>query len=108
MGFHDLGFYEFLFLTLVIVPLFAFWDRRRRPAGFYLTAFAALYLPVRFCFDTLRVSDARYVGLTPAQWVSVLLMAALPFVAVRHRMLRLAIAGAVILAAAWACKAGGP
>jgi phosphatidylglycerol:prolipoprotein diacylglycerol transferase len=108
MGFHDLGLYEFLFLTLVVVPLFAFWDRRRQPAGFYLAAFAALYLPVRFCLDTLRVADARYVGLTPAQWVAALVMAALPFAVVRHRKLRFAIAGAVILAAGWACRTGGP
>ena len=108
MGFHDLGLYEVLFLTLVIVPLFAFWDRRPRPAGFYLTAFAALYLPVRFCLDMLRVADARYIGLTPAQWVAALVLAALPFVVMRHRKLRFAITGVVILAAGWACKAGGP
>jgi len=108
MGFHDLGLYELLFLALVVVPLFALWDRRRQPAGFYLAAFAALYLPVRFWLDTLRVADARYVGLTPAQWVAALIMAALPFVVVRDRKLRFAIAGAVILATGWACAAGGP
>jgi len=108
MGFHDLGLYEFLFLSLVVVPLFVRWSRRRRPAGFYLVAFAALYLPVRFGFDMLRVADVRYVGLTPAQWVAALIMAALPFVAVRHRKLRFAICGAVILATGWACAGGGP
>ncbi|MBA3342790.1 MAG: prolipoprotein diacylglyceryl transferase [Gemmatimonadaceae bacterium] len=108
MGFHDLGFYEFLFLSFVVVPLFMFWDRRRRPVGFYIVAFAALYLPVRFCLDMLRVADVRYVGLTPAQWVAALIMAALPFVAVRHRNLRFAISGAVILATAWACTGSGP
>ncbi len=108
MGFHDLGLYEFLFLSLVVVPLFVRWSRRRRPAGFYLVAFAALYLPVRFGFDMLRVADVRYVGLTPAQWVAALIMAALPFVALRHRNLRFAISGAVILAAGWACAGGGP
>jgi len=108
MGFHDLGLYEFLFLSLVVVPLFVRWSRRRRPAGFYLVAFAALYLPVRFGFDMLRVADVRYVGLTPAQWVAALIMAALPFVALRHRKLRFAISGAVILAAGWACAGGGP
>jgi len=108
MGFHDLGLYEFLFLSLVVVPLFVRWSRRRRPAGFYLVAFAALYLPVRFGFDMLRVADVRYVGLTPAQWVAALIMAALPFVALRQRKLRFAISGAVILAAGWACAGGGP
>lgn len=32
--FHDLGFYEFLYLSLVIVPLFAFWNRKHRRVGF--------------------------------------------------------------------------
>lgn len=107
MGFHDLGLYEFLFLALVIVPLFAFWSRQRRPSGFYLIMFAALYLPVRFGLDMLRVVDVRYAGLTPAQWVSGLVMAVLPFVVVRRRALRFAISGTIILAAGWACWGGG-
>jgi phosphatidylglycerol:prolipoprotein diacylglycerol transferase len=107
MSFHDLGLYEFLFLSLVVVPLVALWSRRERAAGFYLVAFAALYLPVRFGLDMLRVADARYVGLTPAQWVAALVMAVLPFVALRHRGARVAISGAVILATGWACAGGG-
>lgn len=108
MGFHDLGLYELLYLALVVVPLFMLWNRRRRPAGFYLTAFAVLYLPIRFLLDMLRVADARYIGLTPAQWVAALTVAALPFVLVRRREVRLALAAIVVLATAWACKAGGP
>lgn len=106
MGFHDLGFYEFLYLALIVVPLFVMWGRVRRPAGFYLVAFAALYLPVRFCLDMLRVADVRYAGLTPAQWIASLIMAGLPFAVVRHRTLRFTLAGAVILAAGWACTGG--
>lgn len=106
MGFHDLGLYELLYLSLVIVPMFVLWNRRARPAGFYLVAFAALYSPVRFGLDMLRVSDARYVGLTPAQWVAALTLAVLPLVAVRRRVLRFAISGTVILATAWACAGG--
>jgi phosphatidylglycerol:prolipoprotein diacylglycerol transferase len=108
MGFHDLGLYEFLYLALAVVPLFVTWNRRRRPAGFYLVGFAALYLPVRFGFDVLRIADVRYGGLTPAQWVAALIMTGLPFVAVRHRKMRFVISGAVILAASWACAGGGP
>ena len=107
MGFHDLGLYEMLYLAVVILPLFALWSRRARPAGFWLFAFAALYFPVRFGLDLLRVSDARYAGLTPAQWVAALVVAALPVVALRHRRARLTMGGAVILAAAWACSGGG-
>ena len=108
MGFHDLGLSELLFLTLVVVPLFRLWDRRERPAGFFLVAFAALYLPVRFALDLLRVADARYLGLTPAQWVAAIVLAALPFVVVRRRELRVALVGAVVLATGWACAGGGP
>jgi phosphatidylglycerol:prolipoprotein diacylglycerol transferase len=108
MGFHDLGLYEFLLLTFLVVPAFAHWDRVRRPAGFYLTAFAALYFPVRFGLDMLRVADARYLGLTPAQWGAALVLAVLPFVAMHHRKLRFAITGAVVLTTAWACWNGSP
>lgn len=103
MGFHDLGLYELLVLTFLVVPAFAYWNRRPQPTGFYVVAFAVLYFPVRFGLDMLRVGDARYVGLTPAQWGAALIVAVLPFAAVRHRRLRLAIAGAVILGTAWAC-----
>jgi phosphatidylglycerol:prolipoprotein diacylglycerol transferase len=103
-AFHDLGLYEFLFLALVMVPAFALLDRRRRRAGFFLTAFATIYLPVRFGLDTLRVADARYLGLTPAQWTCAFVLATLPFVAIRNRKLRFAITGAIALATAWACR----
>ena len=70
LGFHDLGWYEFLYLVLVVVPTFTLLDRRRRPAGFFVVLFLLLYLPVRFGLDFLRVADARYWGLTPAQYVA--------------------------------------
>lgn len=105
MGFHDLGLYEFLFLALVVVPAFAYWNRRKRPRGFYLVAFSVLYLPVRFGFDMLRVSDARYLSLTPAQWTAALLMVALTLVALRDRRRRAVVGGVVILAAC-ACWGG--
>jgi phosphatidylglycerol:prolipoprotein diacylglycerol transferase len=107
MGFHDLGFYEFLFLAIVVIPAFVMWNRRKRPAGFYLVTLAALYLPVRFGLDLLRVADARYVRLTPAQWVAALTLAALPLLTMNGRKVRFAISGIVILGTAWACW-GGP
>jgi phosphatidylglycerol---prolipoprotein diacylglyceryl transferase len=103
MGFHDLGLYEFLYLTFIVVPLFALLNRRTKPAGFYLATFASLYLPVRFCLDMLRVADVRYFGFTPAQWTAAVIMALLPFFVVRRRTLRFALSGAVILAAGLAC-----
>lgn len=75
MGFHDLGWYEFLYLAVVVVPLTLVWTRKARRPGFYLASFALLYAPVRFALDFLRVSDARYAGLTPAQYACVAILA---------------------------------
>lgn len=106
LGFHDLGLYECLFLILVVVPTFRYLDRRVREPGFYLLAFAVLYLPVRFALDSLRVVDARYVGLTPAQWVAALTLSAIPLIAMDRRKAKFALSGAIILATAWACWGG--
>jgi len=76
MAYHDLGWYEFLYTLLFIIPLFLLLDRRRRPTGFYPALFILLYAPVRFAFDFLRVSDARYLGLTPGQYGAVFAVAA--------------------------------
>lgn len=84
LGFHDLGWYEFLYLSLVVVPAIVLVDRRRRlsgataPAGTFLVLFILLYMPVRFALDFLRVSDARYAGFTPAQWAAAAMLLALP------------------------------
>jgi phosphatidylglycerol---prolipoprotein diacylglyceryl transferase len=106
LGFHDLGLYEFFLVGLVIVPAFTWWARHPRPPGFYVAAFAALYFPVRFGFDLLRVADVRYLNLTPAQWTAAVALVVLPLAAMRHRKVRFALAGAVILGTAWACWSG--
>jgi phosphatidylglycerol:prolipoprotein diacylglycerol transferase len=106
MGFHDLGLYECVFLAVVVIPAFSYWDRRRRVPGFYLVAFAILYLPVRFGLDALRVADVRYFRLTPGQWVAALTLATLPIIAMDRRKVRFAISAAIILATAWACWGG--
>lgn len=106
LGFHDLGLYELLILALVIVPLFAYWNRRARKPGFYLVAFAAIYLPIRFGLDMLRVADARYLGLTPAQWTAAIVLTALPLIVMGRRKARYVVTGAAILGTAWACWAG--
>lgn len=79
LGFHDLGWYEFLYLGVVVVPVTLALGRKSRTPGTFLLSFIALYMPVRFALDFLRVSDVRYAGLTPAQWVALLLLASLPF-----------------------------
>ncbi|MEQ1508653.1 MAG: prolipoprotein diacylglyceryl transferase family protein [Myxococcota bacterium] len=69
---HELGLYEAALLIPVMV-LFARWGRIDRVPGFFLGWFATLYAPVRFLLEFLRNTDlehqdARYLGLTPAQY----------------------------------------
>ncbi|HEU4429598.1 MAG TPA: prolipoprotein diacylglyceryl transferase family protein, partial [Myxococcota bacterium] len=68
----DLGLLETLVCT-AIAGVFVALDRARPPQlrapGFYLALFFALYGPARFALDFLRVGEARYAGLTPAQWL---------------------------------------
>ena len=78
LGFNDLGWYELLYLAVVVVPVLLLIDRKPRRTGTFLLVFIALYMPVRFLLDFLRVSDVRYVGLTPAQWVAAVALLCLP------------------------------
>jgi len=86
MAYHDLGWYEFLYTLLVVVPVFLFLDRKPRPTGFFPLAFFLLYLPVRFLLDFLRISDARYGGLTFAQYASIAGFAAVAYVLCRRTL----------------------
>jgi phosphatidylglycerol:prolipoprotein diacylglycerol transferase len=66
----DLGLLEFFVCTL-IAALFLWLARRPRPSGFYAALFFVLYAPARFGLDALRTGDARYLGLTPAQYLCI-------------------------------------
>ncbi|MBN1944411.1 MAG: prolipoprotein diacylglyceryl transferase [Bradymonadales bacterium] len=82
---HDLGLYEMLF-TLFLLITFLLLDRKKdRFHGFYSGLIMVCYAPVRFGFDFLRAtdlevvyghrSDVRLVGLTPAQYGAIALLA---------------------------------
>ncbi len=71
MGFNDLGWYEFLYTLVVMVPAFLLLGRKARRPGFFALAFLFLYIPARFALDFLRIADARYLGLTPAQYAGI-------------------------------------
>ncbi|HEU4407072.1 MAG TPA: prolipoprotein diacylglyceryl transferase family protein [Polyangiaceae bacterium] len=78
-GRFDLGLYE-MALTIPLALAFRAFRREPRPWGFYLGAMCSYYAPVRFCLDFLRArdvrgADARYAGLTPAQWLCAGLLA---------------------------------
>ncbi|MCB9665575.1 MAG: prolipoprotein diacylglyceryl transferase [Alphaproteobacteria bacterium] len=69
---HELGLYEML-LTVPMIALYAWLGRKDQPPGTFLGIFFIFYAPVRFGLDALRSvdlssSDARYLGLTPAQY----------------------------------------
>jgi phosphatidylglycerol:prolipoprotein diacylglycerol transferase len=73
---HDLGFYEVLWSAAVMALLMVLVQRKRTP-GFYVALVPTLYAPYRFLLDFLRIDaalpggDARYAGLTPAQYAAV-------------------------------------
>lgn len=81
----DLGLLEFFYVSIV-AGIFALLGRRRWPDGFYIGLFFALYGPVRFALDALRITEARYFGWTPGQYLAV--MAALIGVAVLVGVMR--------------------
>ncbi len=70
---HDLGLYESIW-SLTVFLLFMALDTKPRFPGFYVGMLAFLYGPFRFVLDFFRVTDVdvRYVGLTPAQYFSIL------------------------------------
>lgn len=74
---HDLGFYEaVLFFGLAIT--FLVLSRFRIRSGLFIGLLMTLYGPIRFALDFLRMpalsgGDNRYAGLTPAQFVSLMM-----------------------------------
>jgi len=75
---HDLGMYDAILLFAIAGVLFALRNRGMMQNRL-LHLLALLYAPGRFFFDTLRATDlhyvdARYFGLTPAQYGCILLV----------------------------------
>lgn len=83
MAFHDLGWYEFLYMAILMIPAFLVLDRKPRPTPFFLVVFPLFYVPARFLLDFLRISDARYFGLTPAQYAGIAVFLAAVILMVR-------------------------
>ena len=68
---HDLGLYE-VFWSAAMIVLFIVLDKKPRPHGFYTGTITVLYAPFRFFLDFLREADAKYFGLTPGHYSSIL------------------------------------
>lgn len=76
---HELGLYEAAYLVLLSIVFYIVGQKDRAP-GTFMALFAILYTPARFGMeflrnDDLQFQDARYAGLTPAQWGSFVLFA---------------------------------
>jgi len=73
---HDLGLYEAI-LVLGLFALLKVLDRKPRPAGFFVALMSLAYGIIRLLLDVLRhpLGDTRYLGLTPAQYGSLVLIA---------------------------------
>ncbi len=71
---HNLGMYELMYLLPVnAVVMFLAFRKKQSPAGLIAVLTGLLYAPVRFFLEYLRFNetDPRYVGLTFAQWMSI-------------------------------------
>lgn len=70
---HNLGWYEAIWA--MAMSLF-FWTQRNKThfKGWFLATFVVAYMPIRFALDFLRINDAPYGGMTPAQWFAIVLM----------------------------------
>jgi phosphatidylglycerol:prolipoprotein diacylglycerol transferase len=71
---HDLGLYHAID-GAILGLLFLWLSRKPRPVGTYLATFSVWYGVTRFFLDFLRTVDTKYFGLTPAQYMSVGLVA---------------------------------
>jgi phosphatidylglycerol:prolipoprotein diacylglycerol transferase len=75
---HDLGLYDCV-VGLVLFMIFLMLARRKTKVGAYVVVFSIGYALARFFFDFLRatdvaVPDARYFGLTPAQYAAIIML----------------------------------
>ena len=85
---YDLAVIEVLFLGLVLLPLFGLLDHGKRPRGFWLGLFLAMYGAFRVWLDTLHVAPPRYGWFSVDQWAygSVLLLGLFILVTWRRRL----------------------
>jgi len=71
---HNLGLNEAIFSVFWAAGFYVLGRKPRFP-GFFVAMMPIIYLPFRFFLDFLRKEDARYLGLTPAQFICIGLFA---------------------------------
>lgn len=71
---HDIGLYEALWSGAMCL-LFIWLDRKPRFQGFFIGLMCLSYGPCRLLMDAFRhpATDARYFGMTPAQYGSIVI-----------------------------------
>lgn len=78
---YDLGMLELVFIVTLASTIYFVIDWRSKRPGWLVGLVATVYAPYRFLLDFARADeaalgvigtpDARYIGLTPAQWFTV-------------------------------------
>jgi len=67
---HDHGLY--LSIDGFLMAMFFLWlAKKDRPTGLYTGIFVFWYGLVRFFLDFYRVTDVRYIGMTPGQYIGI-------------------------------------
>src|SRR5690606_14059857 len=74
-GFHDHGLYLSM-NGFLLAGIFFLRSKHEHRAGFYTAFFLIWCGIVRFALDFFRVLDTTYLGLTPAQYASLAMIAA--------------------------------
>lgn len=69
---HDLGLYLSI-NGFILAFVFYLLSKKKRPPAFFGQVFLVWYGVVRFFLDFLRVIDTTYLGLTPAQYMSIVM-----------------------------------
>lgn len=84
---HDLGL-ELSLLGFAIGVLFLVLNRsfKHPPRGYWLGALMMLDGTARFFLDFLRIGDARFAGLTPAQWLMIPIAAVGAYLVLRRHI----------------------
>lgn len=72
---HDHGLYLSIEGFLLFF-LFVWLSYKKRSAGTFVIAFLILHGVIRFFLDFFRIGDAKYFALTPAQYVSIMMVVA--------------------------------
>jgi phosphatidylglycerol:prolipoprotein diacylglycerol transferase len=74
-GHHDLGLYEVPILGLIWLTILLLMLWKNRPDGLATALIGVMYSIPRFFLEPLRLesNDPRYLGLTPAQYMSIVI-----------------------------------